>query len=77
MASSSGSSGGRFLVFGGATGWIGQKVVALLKARGDTASAAASRLEDRDACAAEIDLFRPTHVVNCAGLTGRPNVDWW
>lgn len=67
----------KFLVFGGKTGWIGQKVVEMLKARGSEAAAADSRLEDRDSCAAEIDRFRPTHVVNCAGLTGRPNVDWW
>ena len=20
--------------------------------------------------------MKPTHIVNCAGLTGRPNVDW-
>ena len=26
--------------------------------------------------AAEIDAVKPTHIVNCAGLTGRPNVDW-
>jgi dTDP-4-dehydrorhamnose reductase len=23
-----------------------------------------------------LDSFQPTHVINCAGTTGRPNVDW-
>lgn len=24
----------------------------------------------------EIELYKPTHVINAAGVTGRPNVDW-
>lgn len=24
----------------------------------------------------ELDAIRPTHVINSAGVTGRPNVDW-
>ena len=66
----------RYLVFGGKTGWIGQKVLAMLQAKGITAVAAESRLERIQDVAAEIDAFKPTHVLNCAGLTGRPNVDW-
>jgi len=34
-------------VFGGKTGWIGQKMVALLREHGCEAVAAASRLENR------------------------------
>jgi len=34
------------------------------------------RLEDRSAILAEFDRYKPTHVLNCAGVTGRPNVDW-
>ena len=33
-------------------------------------------MENIQDVAAEIDAFKPTHVLNCAGLTGRPNVDW-
>jgi len=29
-----------------------------------------------DAVEREIDSVRPTHVINAAGVTGRPNVDW-
>ena len=66
----------RYLVFGGKTGWIGQKVLAMLLASGIEARAADARLEKVEAVAAEIDAYAPTHVLNCAGLTGRPNVDW-
>ena len=24
----------------------------------------------------DLEDFKPTHVLNCAGVTGRPNVDW-
>jgi 3,5-epimerase/4-reductase len=65
-----------YLVFGGKTGWIGQKVLAMLLAQGIRAQAADSRLEKVEQVAAELDAFKPTHVLNCAGLTGRPNVDW-
>ncbi|KAL3909393.1 MAG: hypothetical protein SGARI_002619, partial [Bacillariaceae sp.] len=35
-----------------------------------------SRLENREAVAAELDEIKPTHVLNAAGITGRPNIDW-
>ena len=35
-----------------------------------------SRLENRESVAAELDEVKPTHVLNAAGVTGRPNVDW-
>ena len=66
----------RYLVFGGRTGWIGQKVLAMLLASGIEARAADSRLEAVETVAVELDAYAPTHVLNCAGLTGRPNVDW-
>lgn len=65
-----------YLVFGGKTGWIGQKVVAMLKEAGKPVTVAETRLENIQDVAAEIDAVKPTHVLNCAGLTGRPNVDW-
>ncbi len=33
-------------------------------------------MEDREAVLAELEKIKPTHVFNCAGQTGRPNVDW-
>jgi len=65
-----------YLVYGGKTGWIGQWLVRLLKERGSVVFAANARLENREDVARELDLLKPTYVLNAAGLTGRPNVDW-
>jgi len=65
-----------FLVFGGKNGWIGQKIVALLKEQGKEVHAAESRLENRNDVEREIDTIKPKYIMNCAGVTGRPNVDW-
>ncbi|GMH94853.1 hypothetical protein TrST_g12213, partial [Triparma strigata] len=34
-------------------------------------------MQNREAVAAELDEIKPTHVLNAAGVTGRPNVDWF
>jgi len=68
----------RVLVWG-AYGWIGSQVVQAWPGseRGwESVVPAASRLEEIDACVAELDRVQPTHVVIAAGLTGRPTVDW-
>jgi 3,5-epimerase/4-reductase len=65
----------KFLIFG-KTGWIGGLLGDLLKEQGVDYEYASARLEDRAAVAADIDRAKPTHVLNAAGLTGRPNVDW-
>lgn len=33
-------------------------------------------MQNREAVAAELDKIKPTHVLNAAGITGRPNIDW-
>jgi 3,5-epimerase/4-reductase len=65
-----------FLVFGGATGWIGQMVVKILKEQGKEVHVANARIEDRAAIIKDIEQFKPKYILNCAGVTGRPNVDW-
>lgn len=65
-----------FLVFGGKTGWIGQQIVAILKDKKQIVYAAESRLEDRQAIEKEISKIHPDFIINAAGTTGRPNVDW-
>ena len=35
-----------------------------------------SRLENRADVEKELDSVKPTHVLNAAGITGRPNIDW-
>lgn len=37
---------------------------------------AESRMQNREAVARELDEVKPTHVLNAAGITGRPNIDW-
>ncbi|MFA6263018.1 MAG: NAD-dependent epimerase/dehydratase family protein [Candidatus Babeliales bacterium] len=65
-----------FLVFGGKTGWFGQKIVQLLKDKKHNPMCATSRLENRSELIAEIETIRPDFIINAAGITGRPNVDW-
>jgi len=66
----------RVLLFGG-NGWLGGILVRLLRERSDVElHVATSRLEDRNSVASELDRVKPTRVLNAAGVTGRPNVDW-
>ncbi len=65
-----------FLVFGGKTGWIGQKLMVILQQEGHQAIAAESRLENSESVSWEIEKIVPDCVINAAGVTGRPNVDW-
>lgn len=65
----------KFLIFG-AKGWIGGKLITLLKAQNQEVYAARARLEDRQAIIKDIEQYKPDFVMNAAGVTGRPNVDW-
>lgn len=69
------NSGDVYLLFG-KTGWIGGKLIELLKEQGKTFHLAESRNYDRESVIKEIERIKPTHVLNAAGVTGRPNVDW-
>ncbi|MES2272972.1 MAG: NAD-dependent epimerase/dehydratase family protein [Chlamydiota bacterium] len=65
-----------FLVFGGKTGWIGQKLVVLLEDLNHNVISANARLENREEVIREIEQVLPDFIINAAGVTGRPNVDW-
>lgn len=65
-----------FLVFGGKTGWIGKQIVSILEKQNHTVFSAESRLENREQIIQEIDQLRPDRIINAAGVTGQPNVDW-
>ncbi|NRB21175.1 NAD-dependent epimerase/dehydratase family protein [Candidatus Dependentiae bacterium] len=65
-----------FLVFGGKTGWIGKKIVHILQNKGHEAVCAKSRLQNRADLEKKITQVKPDHIINAAGVTGRPNVDW-
>ncbi len=64
------------LVFGGKTGWIGQEIVKSIHVLGHQAVCATSRLEHSQDILEEIDRVKPDAIVNCAGIIGKPNVDW-
>jgi dTDP-4-dehydrorhamnose reductase len=70
------SSAPVYLIWGGKTGWLGGKLVKLLQDQGKTVHIAESRLENRESVIKEIEQYKPTHVLDAAGVTGRPNVDW-
>uniref|UniRef100_A0A061R6T4 UDP-glucose 4,6-dehydratase n=1 Tax=Tetraselmis sp. GSL018 TaxID=582737 RepID=A0A061R6T4_9CHLO len=65
----------KFLIYGG-RGWIGGLLGALLKERGLKFEYGTARLEDRSAIMADIERVKPNRILNAAGVTGRPNVDW-
>lgn len=65
----------RFLLIGG-SGWICGHMQTLLSQQGKEFQATTARLEDLLAMEKVFDDFQPTRVINCAGKTGRPNVDW-
>jgi len=60
----------------GKNGWIGGQMIELLKKNGKTFHVADSRTYNRQDLVAEIEKYQPTHILNAAGVTGRPNVDW-
>jgi dTDP-4-dehydrorhamnose reductase len=69
------SSSDVYLLFG-KNGWIGGQLISLLTDQKKLFYLADSRTENRESVLAEIEKYNPTHVLNAAGVTGRPNVDW-
>lgn len=65
----------KFLIYG-RTGWIGGVLGKLCEKQGIAYEYGKGRLENRHQILADILAVKPTHVLNAAGLTGRPNVDW-
>lgn len=68
--------GRTFLVFGGERGWVGQKLVKLLKEQGHVVYPATSRLEQREKIEEELKRIKPDYIINSAGIIGKPTVDW-
>jgi UDP-glucose 4,6-dehydratase len=65
----------------GSRGWIGGKLMQLLKAMNESATVVEVfegrvRLEDTAGLWQELRTLAPTHVICAAGITGRPNIDW-
>ena len=64
-----------FLVYG-QTGWIGGLLGQLCEKQGIPYQYGRGRLQNIEQLHLDIISFRPSHVFNAAGITGRPNVDW-
>lgn len=79
MATGNGSNGAtranRFLIWGG-EGWVAGHLKRILEEQGKEVFTTTVRMENREAVIKELETVKPTHVLNCAGCTGRPNVDW-
>ena len=76
MAATNGSTkANRFLIWGG-EGWVAGHLKTLLESQGKEVYTTTVRMENRESVIAELEKVKPTHVLNCAGCTGRPNVDW-
>jgi dTDP-4-dehydrorhamnose reductase len=73
-------SGPKHILLLGATGWIGSQLQAIFEAEPGRfrVFATKQRLDNFDMATLELDIICDDIdcVVNCAGLTGRPNVDW-
>jgi len=48
----------------------------LLKQQGKTVFTTSVRMENQAEVHQTLEHVKPTHVLNCAGKTGRPNIDW-
>ena len=64
-----------WLLFG-KNGWIGGMMTQMLKEQGKEFYLADSRTENRESVRAELEKYKPTHVLNAAGVTGVPNGGW-
>ncbi|EGG13937.1 3,5-epimerase/4-reductase [Cavenderia fasciculata] len=71
----------RILIFG-SSGWIGSKIIELIKTNQDKQYdnicifESKARIQNRESVERDIGIFKPDSIINCAGVTGRPNVDW-
>lgn len=65
----------KYLIWGG-KGWIGSKLVKLLTDQGHEVILAKSSLHSFADINLEIKIVNPDFVLNTAGITGNPTVDW-
>uniref|UniRef100_A0A0C9RGY9 UDP-glucose 4,6-dehydratase n=1 Tax=Wollemia nobilis TaxID=56998 RepID=A0A0C9RGY9_9CONI len=65
----------KFLIYG-RNGWIGGLLGKICEKQGIAFEYGSGRLENRPQIQTDIQNVKPTHVLNAAGVTGRPNVDW-
>lgn len=59
-----------------ADGWIAGRLEILLQGECGVVHCTSVRMENREEVEEVLDRIRPTNMLNCAGCTGHPNVDW-
>ena len=62
----------KYLIFGRKEGWLAQKFGAYL----EDSVISETDITNLEAVRAELDDKKPMIVINAAGITGRPNIDW-
>jgi 3,5-epimerase/4-reductase len=64
-----------YIIFG-PNGFLGSNIVSLLKANGANFITSNLRLHELDKIRELFLLYNPKYVINCAGITGSPNIFW-
>ena len=62
----------------GSTGFFGSTIINVLKSSGRSYACMprSVRMQHRNDMEYWLDLWKPKYVINCAGTTGNPNIDW-
>jgi dTDP-4-dehydrorhamnose reductase/dTDP-4-dehydrorhamnose 3,5-epimerase-like enzyme len=64
-----------YIVFG-PNGFLGESIVSLLKKEDRNFITSNLRLHETDKIRELFELYKPKYVINCAGITGTPNIFW-
>ena len=60
----------------GSTGFLGSNIVEKLKLKNKKFITCSLRLQNIIEISEFLDIYKPKYVINCAGLTGSPNIFW-
>ena len=60
----------------GSSGYLGNNLTCILQKQGKNVITLYERLSDIDSIKSKLYLYKPKYVINAAGLTGEPNIDW-
>jgi 3,5-epimerase/4-reductase len=64
-----------YVIFG-SNGYLGNHIMNILKTQGKNVITLNERLSDISIIKDKLILYKPKYVINAAGLTGVPNIDW-
>jgi dTDP-4-dehydrorhamnose 3,5-epimerase-like enzyme/dTDP-4-dehydrorhamnose reductase len=64
-----------YIIFG-STGFLGSNIVEKLKLKNKNFIISSLRLQNINEISQFLDIYKPKYVINCAGLTGSPNIFW-